>query len=59
MAKMPAALFALTALAVSGGARADSLADGETLVLHPDGKGGAKIAGRVKIEDWAVLFERP
>ena len=28
------------------------LADGESLILGPDGKGGATLVARVKIEDW-------
>lgn len=28
------------------------LADGEALVVAPDGKGGTALAGRIKIEDW-------
>ena len=35
------------------------MADGETLILHPDGKGGTEIVGRVKIEDWPVLAAQP
>lgn len=31
------------------------IADGETLVFHPDGKGGAALVARVKIEDWPRL----
>jgi phosphohistidine phosphatase SixA len=31
------------------------LADGETLVFRPDGKGGEAFVGRVKIEDWPKL----
>jgi phosphohistidine phosphatase SixA len=31
------------------------IADGETLVFHPDGKGGAVLVARVKIEEWAQL----
>jgi phosphohistidine phosphatase SixA len=31
------------------------LADGEALILHPDGRGGATIVARVKIDEWAVL----
>jgi phosphohistidine phosphatase SixA len=29
-----------------------ALADGETLVFAPDGKGAAQFLGRIKIEDW-------
>jgi len=31
------------------------LADGESLIFGPDGKGGAKLVARVKIEDWPAL----
>ena len=31
------------------------LADGEALVLGPDGKGGAALVGRVKIEEWPKM----
>jgi phosphohistidine phosphatase SixA len=31
------------------------LADGETLVFAPDGKGGATVAARIKIEEWSTL----
>ena len=31
------------------------LADGETLVLGPDGHGGATLVARIKIEQWAQL----
>ena len=34
---------------------ASDVADGETLVFHPDGKGGTMLVGRVKIEEWARL----
>lgn len=34
---------------------ANGLADGEALVLHPDGRGGSSIVARVKIEEWATL----
>ena len=32
-----------------------SLSDGETLVLGPDGKGGATLVARIKIEQWPNL----
>jgi phosphohistidine phosphatase SixA len=32
-----------------------SVADGETVVLHPDGKGGFDLVGRIKIEEWPQL----
>jgi broad specificity phosphatase PhoE len=31
------------------------LADGEALILGPDGKGGASLVARVKIEEWPRL----
>ena len=31
------------------------LADGEALIFGPDGKGGAAVVARIKIEDWAKL----
>lgn len=34
---------------------AANLGDGEALVFGPDGKGGAILVARVKIEDWAKL----
>jgi len=34
---------------------AEGLADGEALILRPDGHGHAPIIARVKIEDWARL----
>jgi phosphohistidine phosphatase SixA len=32
-----------------------SVADGETVVLKPDGAGGITVVGRIKIEDWPHL----
>jgi phosphohistidine phosphatase SixA len=32
-----------------------SVADGETVVLHPDGKRSFDLAGRIKIEEWPQL----
>jgi hypothetical protein len=34
---------------------AKALADGEALVFHPDGKGGAELVAHIKIDDWAQL----
>ena len=31
------------------------LADGEALIFRPDGRGGASLAARVKIQDWPIL----
>ncbi|MDB5458464.1 MAG: uncharacterized protein JWO72_205 [Caulobacteraceae bacterium] len=31
------------------------LADGEAMIFHPDGHGGAQLEGRVKIETWPEL----
>ena len=32
-----------------------SVADGETVILRPDGKGGISVLGRIPIEEWARL----
>jgi len=32
-----------------------AVADGESLVFGPDGKGGATLVARIKIEDWARM----
>jgi broad specificity phosphatase PhoE len=32
-----------------------SVADGETVVLRPDGRGGAAVVGRIPIEEWPRL----
>jgi phosphohistidine phosphatase SixA len=34
---------------------AEALADGEALILHPDGRGGATVITRVRIDAWADL----
>jgi phosphohistidine phosphatase SixA len=34
---------------------AAGLADGEALIFEPDGRGGAPLLGRVKIDEWAHL----
>jgi len=34
---------------------ATNLAEGEALIFRPDGRGGASLVGRVKIEDWPKL----
>lgn len=36
---------------------AKALADGEALVFHPDGKGGAELVAHVKIEEWPQLAQ--
>jgi phosphohistidine phosphatase SixA len=36
---------------------AADVADGETLVFGPDGKGGATIVSRIKIEEWSALHD--
>jgi len=41
------------------GQSVSGLADGEALILRPDGEGGAQIVGRAKIEDWPVLAAQP
>jgi phosphohistidine phosphatase SixA len=33
-----------------------SVADGETVILRPDGKGGAAVLGRIPIEEWARVL---
>jgi phosphohistidine phosphatase SixA len=35
------------------------VADGEALIFGPDGTGGAKLVGRVKIEQWPTLVPKP
>lgn|SRR5690242_4925720 len=37
------------------GERAERVAAGEALVFHPDGKGGADLVARIKIEEWPRL----
>jgi hypothetical protein len=32
-----------------------TVAEGEAVVLHPDGKGSFDLAGRIRIEQWAQL----
>ena len=32
-----------------------TVADGETVVLRPDGKGGITVLGRIKIDDWSQM----
>jgi hypothetical protein len=36
-------------------ADAAGLADGEALIFHPDGRGGAVVIGRIRIEEWPRL----
>ena len=38
---------------------ATGMADGEALVLRPDGKGSASVIARVKIEDWKNMTVAP
>ena len=38
---------------------AAGLADGEALIFGPDGKGGATLVARVKIEEWPQLGKAP
>jgi len=35
----------------------DNLADGDALILHPEGKGAASIVARVEIQDWPRLAD--
>jgi hypothetical protein len=37
------------------GQSAAGLAEGEALILHPDGRGAAPIVGRMKIGEWPHL----
>ena len=37
---------------------ASGLADGEALIFGPDGKGGAVLVARVKIEEWPTMAGR-
>lgn len=37
------------------GDSAKGASDGETFVFRPDGKGGAELVARVKVEEWPVL----
>jgi phosphohistidine phosphatase SixA len=39
------------------GAAADGLTDGEALVFHPDGQGGADLVARVPMQDWPALAQ--
>ena len=32
-----------------------TVADGETVVIRPDGQGGSSVVDRVKIEDWSRM----
>jgi phosphohistidine phosphatase SixA len=38
---------------------ANGAADGEAFVFRPDGKGGAELIARVKIEEWPALAHQP
>jgi phosphohistidine phosphatase SixA len=40
------------------GQAASGAADGETFVFHPDGKGGAELVARVKVEQWPPLVSQ-
>jgi phosphohistidine phosphatase SixA len=35
--------------------RAEGLAEGEALILHPDGRGGTDVIARVKVDEWGSL----
>jgi phosphohistidine phosphatase SixA len=37
------------------GNSAPDVKDGESLVFRPDGKGGAELVGRIRIEEWPML----
>jgi phosphohistidine phosphatase SixA len=32
-----------------------TVADGETVVIRPDGRGGFRVVGRIKIDDWSQM----
>jgi hypothetical protein len=40
------------------GPAAAGLADGEAMVFRPDGKGGATLVGRIRMQDWPRLASR-
>ena len=40
------------------GQEAPDIADGETLVFRPDGKGAAVLVGRIKMQEWPTLDRR-
>ena len=42
-------------LSAAFAALSTGVADGEALVFVPDGKGGAVLAGRIKIDEWPRL----
>jgi len=41
------------------GQSAAGLADGEALILKPDGRGGVTVVTRLKIDEWAALDHVP
>jgi len=41
------------------GDSAKGATDGETFVFRPDGKGGAELVARVKIDEWPTMVNRP
>jgi phosphohistidine phosphatase SixA len=45
-------------IAAALGSAAPEVADGEALVLRPDGQGGSALVGRIRIEDWPALARR-
>jgi 3-dehydroquinate synthase class II len=42
-------------IAEAFGQEASGLAEGEALIIRPDGAGADEIVGRVKIEEWPAL----
>jgi phosphohistidine phosphatase SixA len=41
------------------GLAANAIVDGETMVFRPDGRGGAELVARVKVEEWPALASPP
>ena len=42
-------------LALAFPAWASAMAEGEMLALHPDGKGGTSMVGRITIDSWSKM----
>jgi hypothetical protein len=41
------------------GLAANAIVDGETMAFRPDGRGGAELVARVKVEEWPALASPP
>jgi phosphohistidine phosphatase SixA len=41
------------------GLAANAIVDGETMAFRPDGRGGAELVARVKLEEWPALASSP